>query len=291
MNSGADIANLMGLARTAELAGNNEEALTYFNRVLEIDPTVSEAWMGKGKAAGWQSSLQNIRTNEALIAFGHSVANAPADQKANVTREAIDEANKLVVAIYTMARNQLDEFAALDDTWPSYLHRVSILLAALEQIRTWDPTDRITLENIIHLCKDNMEGVSYRNFDNTPNVGHVSPEYEAKLRAQLESAANDLRTLDPSYQPPAIEKKKADACFVVTATMGDEGHPTVTLMRRFRDEKMLKTSLGRQFITAYYRFGPKAAALVGKSTLRRRLSYFFIVAPAAKGARFFLSKK
>ena len=52
---GPSITNLLGLARTADVAGNDAEAETYYNRVLELDPTISEAWIGKGKSAGWQS--------------------------------------------------------------------------------------------------------------------------------------------------------------------------------------------------------------------------------------------
>ena len=64
MASDGNIANLLGMAKTAAMGGNNQEALSYFNRVLEIDPTVSEAWMGKGAAAAWQSNLVNIRLPE-----------------------------------------------------------------------------------------------------------------------------------------------------------------------------------------------------------------------------------
>jgi hypothetical protein len=53
----SNVATLIGMAKTAELGSNNAEALGYYNRALEIDPTIVDAWIGKGKAASWQSTL------------------------------------------------------------------------------------------------------------------------------------------------------------------------------------------------------------------------------------------
>lgn len=281
----------MGLARTALLAGNNDEALNYFNKVLEIDPTVSEAWLGKGKAAGWQSTILNIRTPETIMAFNHAIATASDDHKPIVTSEAVEETNKVVVALYGMSRRHLDEFVALDHIWNDYLVQVSQLLDSLDSVRNWDPTNRVTLENIVHLCKDNIEGITYRNFDDTPGSWHLSPEYETLMKSRLEAAVRDLRAIDPSYSPPVVEKKKMDACFVVTATMGDANHPTVQLMRIFRDEWLSGSFAGRFFVAAYYQHGPKGAEFISKTHLRRRLSYLFIVRPAAAFASWLLARK
>lgn len=293
MEPTSNISNLLGLARTAQLAGNQEEALGYFNRVLEADPTISEAWLGKGKAAGWQSTLVNIRLNEAIVAFSHAIATAPEPEKPDMTAQAVEEVNRIAVALYGMARRQLDEFVALPATWEQYLNQVGQLLNALEEVRVWSPQDRTTLENIVHLCKDNIEGISYNDpYDyNVVKAWHLSPEYEALLKSRLEAAAAALREIDPSYAAPAIEKKDASACFVVTATMGDESHPTVRLMRRFRDEWLTKTLWGDSLIACYYRVGPWAANCIAESPLLKKLSFLLIVAPAAFVAKKLMSKQ
>lgn len=281
------VSNLLGLARTAQLAGNQEEALAYFNRVLEADPTISEAWMGKGKAAGWQSSLANIRVSEATVAFGHAIATSPDAVKPAVTVEAVDEVNRLVATLYGMARRQLEEFVALPAIWEQYLNQVGQLVNALEEIRSWLPQDRTTLENIIHLCKDNIEGISYNDpYEyNASKAWHLSPQYEALLRSRLEVAVDALRQIDPSYAAPAIKKKEAGACFVVTATMGDPEHPTVHLLRRFRDDWLTKRGWGRTGVHYYYRIGPSIARWIGASAFRRHLSFALIVRPAASLAQ------
>lgn len=287
MQQNGNTANLLGMAKTAMLGGNNEEALGYFNRVLEIDPTVSEAWMGKGKAAAWQSNLINIRLPEALIAFNHAIANADEPHKQSVTTEAVGEVNSVVSAIYGIARNHMVEFDNLDNLWSSYLNQVAQLLDALEEARKWKPDDRITLDNIVHLCRDNIEGYSYRDrFNNNAPAAHaISPQYETFLRERMDQAVEAIRVSDPTYAAPAIEKKKADACFVVTATMGDFNHPDVVLLRQFRDDWIAKQYGGKSFIAAYYLIGPLIAKLIHKSGHLRGLSYLLIVRPAVRFAR------
>lgn len=159
---GPNLDNLLGMARTAAAAGNVDEATLYFNRVLELDPTISEAWIGKGRAAGWASSLTNLRFSEMLLAFNHGLATAPGDSKASIVLECVEESNRLVVTLYGMARKHMLEYVALPNVWSEYLVQVSQMLTTLEKIYEWDPSYRVTLENVIHLCKDNRGGLLSR---------------------------------------------------------------------------------------------------------------------------------
>ena len=223
----------------------------------------------------------------ALIAFNHAIANAGEDRKQAVTNEAVDNVNRVVVALYGIARDHMVEYVSLDNTWSSYLNQVAQLIDTLEGARKWAPSDRTTLENIVHLCKDNIEGYSYRDrFNNNMAAAHsITPQYEQFLRERLDQAVEGIREIDPGYAPPAIEKKKADACFVITATMGDFNHPDVVYLRRFRDGWIRKQPCGEAFINSYYRIGPKLAALIERSDKLRSLSYRYIVKPAVSFAR------
>lgn len=283
MSSDSNITNLLGMARTAEVGGNSAEAASYYNRVLEIDPGITEAWIGKGKAAGWQSTLINLRLSEMTVAFGHAIGSAPPEERTAITTQVVEEANKIVVALYGLARGHMEEYVSLDNSWPTYLVQVEQMLNTLEEVRKWLPTDRNTLENIIHLCKDNIEGYSYRDQfnNNAPGLHGITPQYEQLLKSKLDSAASALQALDPSYVPPKIEKKSADSCFVVTATMGDFDHPKVTLLRKFRDEWILKQTWGDKFVSGYYEVGPMLADIIAPRPALRRLSYRFLVQPAA----------
>jgi tetratricopeptide (TPR) repeat protein len=287
MATDGNLINLLGMAKTAAIGGNQQEALTYFNRVLELDPNLSEAWLGKGRAAVWQSTIANIRTGEAIIAFNHAIATSSDETKFAVTTEAVEEINKVVVALYGISRDHLDQFASLDNTWEFFLNQVAQMLEALDQTKNWSPNNVTTLENIVHLCKDNIEGYRFRDQFNghVPVAYSISPTYEALLRERLDQAVASLRALDASYTAPNIEKKQADACFVVTATMGDFEHPDVVLLRKFRDEWILSQPWGHFFVTSYYRIGPRLAAVIRSSEKLKKLSYHVIVVPAVKFAR------
>lgn len=286
-SAGASISNLMGMGRSALLADNHEEALGYFNRVLELDPSIAEAWIGKGKAAGWQSTLANMRLGEVVVAFQHAIAAAPDESKEATRLQVLAEANSLAGLLQQASRNHLMEYVAVADAWSDHLNRSAQVLDMLDRVRAWLPSHRPTLENIISICKDNLEGVSYRDpFDNNlPKAWTVTGPYEALLRTRLDESVQALRAIDPSFAAPTVEKKQPDSCFVVTATMGNPDHPKVQIMRRFRDEWITKQDWGPSFISSYYRHGPKLAGIIDGHAWLRRPSYWLIVTPAAWLAR------
>jgi hypothetical protein len=281
------LGNYLGLARTALRAGNNAEAEQYFNRMLEIDATISEAWIGKGKAAAWQSTLGNMRLSELEVTFSHAMATASEAERTAVVDTCVSEMNTVVATMYGMARNHMLEYIALDSTWVTYLAQVSQLLDGLETALKWDDTNQITLKNIVQLCKDNIEGVAFRDpyNDNVPRSWHLSPEYEARVKARLDAASAKLRALDSSYSPPVLQKQKAAACFVVTATMGSADHPYAVTLRHFRDNELAATAVGRIFVEWYMTNGPRLAGLIAHRPLLRRVSLNVIVRPAAAIAR------
>lgn len=56
--------NWMRMGLSATQAGNHKEAYEYFTKVVEVDPENWRAIYEKGKAAAWQSTLDNLRIAE-----------------------------------------------------------------------------------------------------------------------------------------------------------------------------------------------------------------------------------
>ncbi len=48
-------------------------------------------------------------------------------------------------------------------------------------------------------------------------------------------------------------------CFVATSVYDSGSHPNVELLRRFRDEVLLRSQLGRKAVATYYQIGPGLA--------------------------------
>lgn len=74
-------------------------------------------------------------------------------------------------------------------------------------------------------------------------------------------------------------KSKQGSCFVATACFGNYDHPTVKILRQFRDRELRASFFGRAFIASYYRHGPSLASFVDrfpflKPMLRKILNIF-----------------
>lgn len=59
-----------------------------------------------------------------------------------------------------------------------------------------------------------------------------------------------------------VAKAGADKCFIATAAYGSSLASEVELLRRFRDERLSKSQIGRHFIEAYYRHSPRLADFI-----------------------------
>lgn len=82
-----------------------------------------------------------------------------------------------------------------------------------------------------------------------------------------------------SIIPPGSEAKKEGGCFIATAALGDYNHPIVIDLKLFRDNWLLKRNWGIKLTKWYYHNGPKAARIIEKSFIIRRLTLYAIVIP------------
>jgi hypothetical protein len=74
-----------------------------------------------------------------------------------------------------------------------------------------------------------------------------------------------------------IESKSGGTCFVATVAYGDPSHPDVVLLRRFRDEVLVRYTAGRAFIAWYWRTGPRLAGFIGCSQPLKFFSKYLLV--------------
>lgn len=192
----SNIPNLLGMARTAVEAGNDEEAVAYFNRVLEADPTVSEAWFGKGLAVARMSSLNNIRLRETAVAFGHAIGSTPDAEKSAIVAQAADELARLGRSIFANAQVHWQQFRSVDGTWALCVSAGLEVIEALGNSLKWRPGDFPAQLDIVTICAALL------------NQG-VGPELKAQLRAQMDQTVADIQALHPDYAPPVIASESA----------------------------------------------------------------------------------
>lgn len=100
------------------------------------------------------------------------------------------------------------------------------------------------------------------------NKGYNSVKIEGRF-ISIQEGEPAIITL----QLTSIEK----GCFIATTCYESFDAPQVLLLRRYRDETLLKTLVGRTFVTLYYSISPHLANLISKSrTLKKIVKNLFL---------------
>lgn len=55
------------------------------------------------------------------------------------------------------------------------------------------------------------------------------------------------------------QESQGGGCFIATAAFDGESHPTIAILREFRDRRLLKFGMGRKFASTYYSTSPHLA--------------------------------
>jgi hypothetical protein len=146
-----EVGNLMMMAETAVDATNWEEALQYYNKVLEKDITNSDAWLGKGIAMVYTSKIGDIKTKEAIAYWKNAIKHA--ENADAMGKRVAKEINTVVNAFYPAIENHYIEFSGLDNSYQELVSRFATLENAQDYATQLD-NDNITFhETGFALCK------------------------------------------------------------------------------------------------------------------------------------------
>lgn len=152
------IKNYLMMANNAYDADNKKEAENYCNKIIEIEPTNCDAWLLKGKAAGWQSTLANLRIDESVNAFQKAIDSAPKDRVKEMKKEAIKETTTLCSALVSLACKNYAKYGSVSEA--------NTILNGILTIK------KIALKFLIK-CKANMDDINAELAD-VINVSVVS---------------------------------------------------------------------------------------------------------------------
>ena len=87
-------------------------------------------------------------------------------------------------------------------------------------------------------------------------------------RARVDYA--EIEYMDGSIeiqQNVTVDPSQGSGCYVATSIYESYDCPPVWVLRRFRDESLAKTALGRTFISTYYLISPNLVAFLGSTTM------------------------
>ncbi len=111
----AQIENYLRLARSAYDSSNNSEAENYANRIIEIDPENAEAWLIKGRAAGWQSTLARIRISESVECWKKCAKYASREEEEKFGKIISEELTNLFRAIIKLRADNFAKYPSDDN--------------------------------------------------------------------------------------------------------------------------------------------------------------------------------
>jgi len=184
------------LGQQALWLGRAEEAEGYFIAALTIDASLTDAWIGKGEAASRLSNINNMRTEDILVAYKHAAATAPDGDRTVITRFLVENVGDLVTRLAQSSRQNLIAHISLSTSWSRYVVELGKLLDVLQEVRGWIPSHRKTLETIIAICSSILDGIQQN--DSTSGEAYawaVSKEYAEIIGAVMDSATDALKTL------------------------------------------------------------------------------------------------
>ena len=110
-----------------------------------------------------------------------------------------------------------------------------------------------------------------------PNQGRASVFIE-KCRTMPCFFRGENLTRKSTYQMHPISEnheaaapsKRMSHCYIATAVYGDADAPQVRRLRRFRDETLNRSRLGRRLCSLYYKISPKLAVKLSPEGLAGR---------------------
>ena len=107
--------SFLQMAKSARKAGNNLEAEAYSNKVIEIDPSNYEAWLIKGQAAAWQSTLANPRIKEGVQFIAKGINYAPNTLKESLLTAAENDISDILTAMNKLRSERFEKWPDADE--------------------------------------------------------------------------------------------------------------------------------------------------------------------------------
>lgn len=292
---GANVENLIILAKNAQDIGNYEEAKDYYSRVLEAQPMNCDALLGKGVCALYSSKLGDIKSDELIGYVNKAIENKMKEQDASdkeineFIAKSAGELYDAAVTVYQAAQRHYSEYWKLESSAPELWDRLGrvikiflfvIALTEDENVRKVENADLQYKESIKFVCFCCVEICKQRQYVsgiiNPGQLLEAEQKTEIKPNQQLHQTYMDLydnmykkiKEVEPDYEPEETinrNKEIQGGCYVATCVYGSYDCPEVWTLRRFRDYTLDETWHGRLFIKCYYAISPTIVKRFGNT--------------------------
>ncbi len=195
--------SLIMIAETALDAGNNKEAIDYYNKSIEKNLNNSDAWLGKGIATLYSSTLGDIKIMEAISYWKNAIKFAT-EQNA-MQKRVSTIINNTVLTFYPNIENHYREYKDVKNSYPEFVEKFLLLENALSFAISIDENNQIILENGYDLCQKVI--TAYGRY----NKSGASTSFDAKTNESLDKMNKLIEKLAVPKQLYEIEEKYVNA--------------------------------------------------------------------------------
>lgn len=124
---------------------------------------------------------------------------------------------------------------------------------------------------------NNDEGKTSKNYTIEVYAEDLAGNSDTEAVISVDAAPVTTYGFWSNYAYQNNGKDDGGFCFIATAGFGSYFHPSVALLRNFRDSVLSKFDLGRKFIATYYKYGVYPAEIIKDSPLLRAASRTFLM--------------
>ena len=208
--------------------------------------------------------------NELYASTYEQYGKDPGDFNQKLTKKVIDSVARAydgnIINDYTGNK----EFPRKPDL-DLYLNRVGYLRQILDLVFPVCDDKELKLSNLrvkLFILNAELNAASYRK----KRGGEIELDYKLSDESkkitleQIAETHKQIKQLDPTYKIP-----KSGGCYIATAVYGSYNCPQVWVLRRFRDQILLKTRVGSAFVKIYYCISPVLVSWFGESKWFKRV--------------------
>ncbi len=265
--------NYLSMAENAIKASNGKEAQEYVNKVLEINPESSYAWLLKMKTVALTATVGDSKFTETVSYANNAIKYASEDEKEEITHEVYLNYLDRAITILLISLSKLKDTAQIKSLAGISVNGVAqgdeatrtLYLGNTNQallFKTMIPVEYIESHEDMHekvaqlaelygsVCEADVKRLEIYGSKLTDEaINSRQKKLDLFMKGLPESTVNNI-----SYDKVSTNSKSG--CYVATAVYGSYDCPEVWTLRRYRDYSLALTWYGRLFITLYYAISP-----------------------------------
>lgn len=271
-----NLSNLYLLARRAREDNNSENAAKYYGEILLLEPNSWEANFYSTYYNVEQTTIGNIplsatKLNNCLKTAIELLVN---DEDKQVTYDNIVMLQKdlfsLSLTLFSAFRNYFLRFRANAQICVSYNMATLAITQMLYNFGDLIEKHFGNEEKYVSISVSSWkQALEYRKtfFGDSPVYGNTGiGDTKESIEKEVRIYSEKIKRVDSKYETPTVT-----GCYIATCIYGSYDCPQVWTLRRFRDNTLAETMLGRAFIRTYYAISPTLVRWFGDTSWFKKM--------------------